>query len=112
MRRRHDLQLLLLLALLARTFANFTSLTSGTSVTPPPRAQQPLRVAFAPHPFLSHWAVSAPIAQELLSRGHKVLVSLKQDVVSEHSMLLKLLSCAAYMYPCHFVGRLIDSFLC
>lgn len=84
MLRRHILQLLLLLALLARTFANFTSVTP---VTPNPQVQQPLRVAFAPHPFLSHWAVSAPIAHELLSRGHKVLVRLNHCLVSEHSML-------------------------
>ena len=36
---------------------------------------RPLKIAFAPHPFLSHWAVSTPIARELLQRGHKALVS-------------------------------------
>ena len=45
------------------------------AVSAPP-ALAPLRVVFAPHPFLSHWAVSAPIAQELLHRGHRVLVSM------------------------------------
>ena len=39
-----------------------------------PPALAPLGVIFAPHPFLSHWAVSAPVAQELLDRGHRVLV--------------------------------------
>lgn len=82
MLRRYTVQLLLLLALLARTAsANFTLVTSVTH-----QLKQPLRVAFAPHPFLSHWAVSAPIAQELLSRGHKVLVRLEMPPLdSEHS---------------------------
>lgn len=80
MLRRHTVQLLLLLALLAQTSANFTLVTSVTH-----QLKQPLRVAFAPHPFLSHWAVSAPIAQELLSRGHKVLVRL-EPLDSEPSM--------------------------
>lgn len=66
MLRRQCLQLLLFLALSAQTQANFTTIA--------PQSQQPLRIAFAPHPFLSHWAVSAPIAQELLKRGHKALV--------------------------------------
>ena len=39
-----------------------------------PPVLAPLRIVFAPHPFLSHWAVSAPIAQELLDRGHHILV--------------------------------------
>ena len=69
---RQPLQLLLFLALFAQTHANFTAIAR--------QPQQPLRVAFAPHPFLSHWAVSAPIAQELLERGHKALVR-------AHSML-------------------------
>ncbi|KAL3135835.1 hypothetical protein ABBQ32_007395 [Trebouxia sp. C0010 RCD-2024] len=65
MLRRQCLQLLLFLALSAQTHANFTAITY--------QSEQSLRIAFAPHPFLSHWAVSAPIAQELLKRGHKAL---------------------------------------
>lgn len=48
------------------------SISICTASAPPVLA--PLRVVFAPHPFLSHWAVSAPVAQELLDRGHRVLV--------------------------------------
>ena len=59
---------MLYLALLGRAFANFTA-------TAHQRPEQ-LRIAFAPHPFLSHWAVSAPIARELLQRDHKALVLL------------------------------------
>lgn len=55
-------------ALAALTAASLCAASAAPALTP-------LRVAFAPHPFLSHWAVSAPVAQELLDRGHSVLVS-------------------------------------
>lgn len=67
MRKRQSLHLLLQLALTVQTLANFTSNNDDHTKS--------LRIAFAPHPFLSHWAVSAPIAHELLLRGHKALVS-------------------------------------
>jgi len=67
MLKLHGLSLLLQLALTAPALASLTSVNES-------RAEQ-LRIAFAPHPFLSHWAVSAPIAHELLQRGHKALVS-------------------------------------
>ena len=67
MLKLHGLSLLLQLALTAPALASLTSVNES--------GPEPLRIAFAPHPFLSHWAVSAPIAHELLQRGHKALVS-------------------------------------
>ncbi|DBB08133.1 hypothetical protein WJX82_009623 [Trebouxia sp. C0006] len=65
MLKLHGLSLLLQLALTAPALASLTSVNESSA--------EPLRIAFAPHPFLSHWAVSAPIAHELLQRGHKAL---------------------------------------
>ncbi|DBA80999.1 TPA: hypothetical protein ACH3X2_007205 [Trebouxia sp. C0005] len=65
MLKRHGLSLLLQLALIAPALASLTTVNESRA--------GPLRIAFAPHPFLSHWAVSAPIAHELLQRGHKAL---------------------------------------
>ena len=66
MLKRYSLRWIVLLALLSQVFANTERVSRQLS--------GPLRVAFAPHPFLSHWAVSAPIAHELLQRGHLALV--------------------------------------
>ena len=74
-----SLLLQLQLALAVQAFVS-----NGTAGSATHSSIESLRIAFAPHPFLSHWAVSAPIAQELLQRGHKVLVrATTRHVVSE-----------------------------
>lgn len=89
MLKLHGLSLLLQLALTAPALASLTSVNESSA--------QPLRIAFAPHPFLSHWAVSAPIAHELLRRGHKALV---RHTVCHEAYLTSLVSeqvlCIAY----------------
>lgn len=95
MLKEQGLLLLLQLALAVQAFGNFTSVTEDRPV--------PLRIAFAPHPFLSHWAVSAPIAHELLQRGHKALFvastedwrSLKATGLADHPNV----SVATYQAP-------------
>jgi len=100
MLKRQGLQLLLQLALAVQAFANFTSTIEDRV--------GPLRIAFAPHPFLSHWAVSAPIAHELLQHGHKALVSASRTpLVSEHVPACLWLSCSTLPCAANITGPFV-----